>query len=212
MGYLKTGIMKKIVMFAVLVAFMAAPSYGQNKYSKVLLEQIAALKIYAQYAQKGYSIAKKGLDAIGKFKDGEFSLHTNYFTSWGNVNPAVRMYGRAAQILFLQGKILQRCTSARDDLQGNEYFHGDELDYVERVFARLMEDCERILTDLEAITRDNQLKMKDSERIERIDMLYVEMMDAYSFCEQFTGDAKMLVESRRRDGKDIETSRHFSGL
>lgn len=198
-------------MAMVLAVIMAAPSYGQNKYSKVLLEQIAALRIYAQYAQKGYSIAKKGLDAIGKFKDGEFGLHTDYFNSLGNVNPAVRMYGRAAQILLLQGKILQQCNATRGTLEGDDYFHGDELDYVERVFARLMEDCERILTDLEAVTNDNQLEMKDSERIGRIDALYEEMMDAYSFCEQFTGDAKMLVEARKRDGKYIETARSFSG-
>lgn len=195
--------------FAVL---MAPSSYGQNKYRKVLLEQIAALRVYTQYAQKGYSIARKGLDAIGKFKDGEFGLHTGYFTALGLVNPVVERYGRAAQILFLQGKILQRCHAARTGWQGTDYFYGDELDYLERVFARLMEDCQRILTDLEAVTTDNQMELKDSERLARIDAMYEQMMDAYSFCQQFTADARMLVESRKRDGKDIETARSLSGL
>ncbi len=48
---------------------------------KSLLQQIAALKVYIDYAQKGYSIAKEGLTLIGNIKNREFDLHSKYISS-----------------------------------------------------------------------------------------------------------------------------------
>ena len=48
----------------------------QKKY---LLQQIAGLQIYIGYVEKGYSIAKKGLNTIGDLKDGHFSLDKVFF-------------------------------------------------------------------------------------------------------------------------------------
>lgn len=204
--------MKKMIMILVLSVGVIANCSAQNKQTRVLLEQIAALQVYIGYAQKGYTIARKGLDVIGDFKRGEFNLHTDYFNSLGTVNPAVQGYARVGQILLLQGRILDRSGSTRNYLQGHDFFYGDELDYLERVLARLDEDCEKILEELEAVTTDNELEMKDSERLERIDSLYARMLDAYNFCEQFTGEANMLAEVRKRDGKDIEITRILHGL
>lgn len=204
--------MKKLIILLVLSLSITANSYAQNKQTRVLLEQIAALHVYIGYAQKGYSIVKKGLNTIGDFKRGEFNLHTDYFNSLGTVNPAALGYTRVGQILLLQGRILERCESTRSFLQNHDFFYGDELEYLERVFARLDGDCEKILEELEAVTTDNELKMKDNERLKRIDKLYADMLDAYNFCQQFTGDAKLLAEARKRDQKDTATTRTLSGL
>ena len=204
--------MKKMIILLVLSISVTANAFAQNKQTKVLLEQIAALHVYIGYAQKGYSIVKKGLNTIGDFKRGEFNLHTDYLNSLGTVNPAVSGSTRVGQILLLQGRILERCESTRSFLQDHDFFHGDELDYLERVFARLDGDCEKILEELEAVTTDNELEMKDSERLERIDKLYAAMLDAYNFCQQFTGDARLLAEARKRNHNDTETIRTLSGL
>lgn len=44
----------------------------QKKY---LIQQIAALKVYLGYVQKGYSIAQKGLTTVSNIKKGNFDLH-----------------------------------------------------------------------------------------------------------------------------------------
>jgi hypothetical protein len=203
--------MKKILIILLFSGLAMPMSYAQNKQTKVLLEQIAALQVYIGYAQKGYSIVKKGLNTIGDFKRGEFNLHTDYFNSLRTVNPAVAGYSRVAEILLLQGRILEHCDATRSYLDGHDYIHSDELDYLERVFARLLEDCDGLLEQLEAVTTDNQLEMKDNERLKRIDTLYEEMMDAYTFCEQFTGEAKALAQSRMHEDYDTETARTLHG-
>ena len=69
--------MKKLFLFLLLTALMMTDLYGQLKQRKVLLQQIAALKVYTDYAQKGYSEAKKGLTTIGDFKGGrDYSCST----------------------------------------------------------------------------------------------------------------------------------------
>jgi hypothetical protein len=42
---------------------------------KYYLQQIAALKLYAGFLEKGYSIAREGLTVIAEIKNGEFNLH-----------------------------------------------------------------------------------------------------------------------------------------
>lgn len=204
--------MKKIIILVLLCFCIASPARAQNKTIKTMLEQIVALQVYIGYVQKGYSVVKKGLDVIGDFKRGEFNLHTDYFNSLANVNPTVQEYARVGEMLLLQGRILDRCNDTRGLLQGSPYMRSDELDYLERVFARLLDDCDTLLDELEAVTTDNQLTMKDSERLERIDVLYEKMLDAYNFCEQFTGEAKVLVQSRKKENVDTEMVRRLQGL
>lgn len=204
--------MKKIMLMVLFFGCIANQVRAQNKTVKTMMEQIAALQIYIGYAQKGYSVVKKGLDVIGDFKKGEFNLHTDYFNSLANVNPEVQGYVKVGKTLFLQGRILERCDDTRDFLQANQYMRSDDLNYLERVFARLLDDCETVLDELEAVTTDNQLTMKDSERLERLDALYIRMLDAYNFCQQFTSEAKLLVQSRKKEDVDTEMARRLQGL
>lgn len=204
--------MKKMMLMILLFGCIATPVQAQNKTVKTMMEQIVALQVYIGYVQKGYSVVKKGLDVIGDFKRGEFNLHTDYFNALAHVNPEVQGYVSVGKTLILQGRILERCGDTRDFLQGNQYIRSDEMDYLERVFARLLDDCQTVLDELEAVTTDNQLTMKDSERLERIDALYERMQDAYKFCEQFTSEAKLLVHSRKKENVDAEMAQRLQGL
>jgi uncharacterized coiled-coil protein SlyX len=204
--------MKKI-LYALLMALVCSNLSAQNKTIKVLMEQIAALHVYIDYAQKGYTTVKKGLNAIGDFKRGEFNLHSDYFISLGIVNPAVKNYARVAEILSLQAGILQDYNDTRQALQEKgDLFYGDELAYAERAFGRLLADCEDTLAELEAVVTDGQLEMKDDERLQRIDGLYTRMMDNYTFCHSFSGTAKLLAASREKEENDLRNGRALHGI
>src|SRR5436190_21373731 len=74
--------------------------FNQNAtQKKYLLQQIAALQVYTQYLQKGYSIAKTGLTTIGNFKNGHFSLDKDFFASLENINPKIKKYSRVSDII-----------------------------------------------------------------------------------------------------------------
>ncbi|RZM29218.1 MAG: hypothetical protein EOO88_05835 [Pedobacter sp.] len=181
----------------------------QKKY---LLQQIAALQVYIEYAQKGYKIAKEGLTTIGGFTKGEFNLHSDYFNSLKMVNPEIKQYAKVADIIAMQLKIVQDYNRSYGQISRSNAFNADELDYIRRVFSRLLDDCEETLDELIAVTTNGKLEMKDDERMARIDKLYLDMQDKYTFAQSFSNDAKTLAAARAKENTDVRTSRALQGI
>lgn len=204
--------MKKLLLLLLLTVLMMSNIHAQQKQRKVLLQQIAALKVYIDAAQKGYSIAKKGLNTIGDLKRGEFNLHTDYLNSLKKVNPKIKNYTRVAEIIGLQLKIMKSYRQTYIDLREGDLFHGSELDYIKRVFGRLMDNCNDTLDELITVTTDGQLEMKDDERMERIGRLYFTMMDNYSFFQSFNNQAKLLSLSRVKENTEVQNSQVLQGV
>lgn len=204
--------MKKLFLFLLFTALMNTDLYGQLKQRKVLLQQIAALKIYTDYAQKGYSVVKKGLTTIGDFKRGEFNLHSDYFNSLKTVNPKIKTYAKVGEIIALQLKIIKSSSFIIRQVQWDDLFHGNEIAYIKRVVDRLIENCDGNLEELLTIVTDGQLEMKEEERMKRIDALYLNMLENYSFGESFTKQTRLMVLSRAKEKKDLKTSRDLNGI
>jgi hypothetical protein len=213
--------MKKIILS--LLLFVSAGSslqaqtfaewFQQKKtQKKYLIQQIAALQVYIGYAKKGYNIAKEGLTTIGGFTRGEFNLHTDYFNSLKSVNPEIKRYARVGDIIALQVKIAQNYSRSYWKLNSSDVFSNDELAYIGRVFSRLLDDCAKTLDELITITTDGKLEMKDDERIQRIDRLYMDMQDKFTFTQSFSNDAVSLVASRVKEKIDVQTSRVLHGI
>jgi hypothetical protein len=181
----------------------------QKKY---LLQQIAALQVYIDYAQKGYQIAKEGLTTISGFTKGEFNQHTDYFNSLQSVNPQIKRYAKVTEIIALQIKIVQNYNRTYRRLNSSDAFSNDELVYIGRVFSRLLDDCDKTLDELIMITTDGKLEMKDDERMERMDKLYLDMQDKYSFSQSFLSDAASLAASRMKEKAAIKNSRVWQGI
>ncbi|MCT1523838.1 hypothetical protein [Sphingobacterium hotanense] len=208
--------MKKIMIIAgILLAISGSLQaqtfsewFRQKKTQKeYLIQQIAALQVYIGYAKKGYNIAKDGLNTIGGFTRGEFDLHGDFISSLGKVNPEIRHYAKVADIIAMQVKIVQGHHRTLRQLRRSDALSGDELAYIGRVFGRLLDDCEKTLDELITLTTDGRLEMKDDERMARIDKLYLDMQDKYTFSQSFGSDARTLNASRKKEQTDIQTSR-----
>ncbi|SFH37928.1 hypothetical protein [Pedobacter insulae] len=181
----------------------------QKKY---LLEQIAALQVQIGYIQKGYKIAKDGLDFISKAAKGEFDLHNAFFISLKNVNPLVRKYPQVAGITGLQAAMLKSQATFKKQLDESGNLTAEETTYVNQVFERIQKDCDQVLDELKTVTTSNKLEMKDDERIARINALYKRMQQNYLTTESFGNVAIRLAISRRNEKKAIENSRILNGL
>ncbi|MFV8466963.1 hypothetical protein [Flavobacterium sp. LB1P62] len=204
--------MKKIVLLLLFAGFLNGNSYAQAKQRKMLIQQVAALKVYIGYAQKGYSIAQKGLNTIGDFKRGEFNLHEDYFNSLKKINPKIKSYTRVGEIISLEVKILQNYSRTIRQVRQNDLFHGDEIAYIKRVLERLIENCESTLEELIVIVTEGNLEMKDDERMKRIDVLYQNMLESYTFCEDFSNQTRLISLSRGKEATDVKTSRALQGF
>ena len=217
---IKIEIMKKsliLFMLGMLATTTQAQTFAewfrQKKTQKqYLIGQIAALQVYIGYAQKGYSIAKEGLNTIGDFKRGEFNLHTGYFNSLKSVNPKIKQYVKVADIMAMQVTIIQSYGRTRRHVRESGAFNGEELDYVMRVLGRLLDDCSNTLDELISVTTDGNPEMKDDERLKRINILYKDMTDKYTFSQSFHSETMVLAASRIKENNDVRTSRALYGI
>jgi hypothetical protein len=204
--------MKTMLLLLLIVGLSSQEMKAQTKQRKVLLLQIAALKTYIGYAKKGYTVVKNGLNFIGDVKKGEVNLHSDYFISLKKVNPKVKHYVKVAEIIAIQIKIIKIHKKTFEQLRQDDLFHGDELDYIERTFDNLIDNCNETLDELLIISTDTNLEMKDDQRIERIDGLYVKMIGDYSFCEDFSSEIKVLSLSKTKEKNDVKQSHVLLGL
>ena len=175
---------------------------GQAKQRKELLLQIAALRVYTDYAQKGYNTVKKGLNFVGDLKKGEVNLHGDYFESLQKVNPKIKNYFKVAEIIALQIKIVKTCQKTVRKLEQNDLFHGSEIDYVKRSFDRLLDNCSETIDELTVMTKDASIDLMDDQRLKRIDSLHKSMLDDYNFCKSFSAEAEVLAVSKAKEKND----------
>ena len=203
-----------LAIFAREVKAQTFAEWFQQKKTqkKYLLQQIAALEVYIGYLQKGYSIAKKGLTAIGDIKNGEFNLHSDYFNSLKNVNPRIKNYARVADIISCQVKIVQTYHQVYSQAKKSNAFNTGEIAYVFRVFGRLLDDCTASIDELITLTTSGKLEMKDDERMQRIDALYNDMQDRYTFLKSFSNEAMELAAAMIKAKNDVQTSRVILGI
>ena len=187
--------------------------FRQNKIQKkYLLQQIAALKTYIGYAEKGYSIVNNGLKTISDIKHGDFNLHNNFFNSLSSVNPQVKKYSKVAAIIAMQVSIAKLVHNTMKQCTDSKQLTVTELNYLQQVFNNVLDDCAKILDDLIALVTDGEQQMKDDERIKRIDMLFADMQDKQVFAQSFSHSAKGLSVQRRNDQYDNEIGKKLNGL
>jgi hypothetical protein len=204
--------MKKIGVILITLCVFNQGMSGQVKQRKELILQIAALQVYIDYAKKGYSAVSKGLNFIGEAKKGELNLHGDYFASLFKINPKVRNYYKTVEIISMQFKIMKLCRKTLSDLKTVDLFHGNELDYIERSFERLLQNCSQTLDQLLVITTDAELELKDDQRLERIDLLHKTMLEDYNFCLSFCSEARLLSVSKTADKEDSKGLSELYGL
>lgn len=206
--------MKKLVLIIVLFSSQILHAQNWNEWfeqkktqKKYLLQQIVALKVYLGYLEKGYDIANKGLKAIHDIKKGDFDLHNQFFNSLKQVNPNIQKWTKAADIIAYQVRIVKIAKQNIETIRENGRFTNEELDYCKIVFDNLLSECLKNMDELVIIITSDELEMKDDERIKRIDQLYIDMQDKYSFACSFGNDINLLLLQRMNEQSEINRSR-----
>ncbi len=201
----------KIILIVVLVSFAHGVS-GQtfnewfrqkNTQRKYLVQQIAALKVYLNYLKEGYDIAKKGLNVIGDIKQGKFDLDMEYLESLHNVNSAIGGSVRVANVIAYQRAIMIEFRKLKDSTEESDLLSRDEKEYISAVYSNVLMESELSLEELDRVLSNTGFEMKDDERIKRVDLLYVDMKDKYSFTKSFSNSTRLLITQRSKDQQEI---------
>ncbi|HVW98700.1 MAG TPA: hypothetical protein VHA56_22220 [Mucilaginibacter sp.] len=189
-----------------MVRFHLPTRLSQKKtQKKYLLEQIAALQVYLDYARKGYQIAGSGWSAVRSITGGEFSLHDLMISGLKKVSPAVRNDARVAEIIGLETGILK----AWGGLAGSRLFTGDRLDYLSSVRAKVNSDCLNDLGELLLVITSGKAEMNDDERLGRLSGIYERMRDKAEFTQGFTEQALLLGRQSVAEAQSINQLRRY---
>lgn len=181
----------------------------QKKY---LLQQIAALKIYLGYAEKGYEIASKGINTVRNIKKGEFNHHRDFFVSLKEVNPKISNLAKVADIIAYQLRIVKQCKKSLKSISQSKQFTPEEIDHVKKVIDRLLTECSKTIDELVMVTIAGKVEMTDDERLSRIDGIYKAIQDKYSFSCFYGQEVVLLSAQRLAERFQINRSKLLNGL
>ncbi|MDA9554663.1 hypothetical protein N9R54_00375 [Pelobium sp.] len=168
----------------------------QNEY---LLKQIVAFKVYGNYLKKGYEIAKGGLKTLSDLKKGEFDLHQDFFNSLKSINPVVANNPEIATAFDLEKGISYSFKTLK--LSG---LSTSEIDYINTVKKKVLEESHQDLENLSVILKPSQLEMEDSQRIQRIDELHQNLVSKYQFTKTFVSEILLLQNQKEKEKQEIK--------
>lgn len=166
---------------------------------ETMLEQIAKFEVTLQELKQGYAIVQKGLTTIHNIKKGDFDIHSLFFSSLMEVNPAIKHFGKVADILSMQEQIWKMSSSSLQQLVAGGAFSPAELQYVSAVYSNLKTCVLDDIGELESIIADGDWQMSDDQRIARIDRLYKLVQEKYTFLKSFTDRARQQALLRRHE-------------
>ena len=180
----------------------------KSTQKKYLLQQIAALQVYASYYKAGNNIAHNGLGSITGSLKSENGLHTTYYNNLNHVSPVVKNNKQVSDILQWQKDILARMNM----LDKTANLTDGERKYIIQVKAALFKDCDQQITELQNVVTDSKLKMSDEERLKHIDVIHSAMQNNYRFASAFADQVKVYAVQRSQENNNVISEKKIYGI
>jgi hypothetical protein len=177
-----------------------AEFFRQKKtQKKYLVEQLVALKVYAGYLKKGYDIASTGLSTVKDFAKGEFNLHNSFISSLKTVSPVIRNNTKVVDIIVLQLEI----SKAFRNIRYGDVVSVNIVAYVDEVRAKIMDECDNGMDELLLVITSGKVEMKDDERLQRLEKIYLNMLDKSAFVQGFCNQINIISHQRTKEQQSI---------
>ncbi len=205
--------MKKLLILLAMV--IHSTCFSQSQEAKQLLlnvEKLAQLKLMLSHMKTGYQILEKGYTSIKNISQGNFNLHRDFLDGLLQVSPAVKQYSKVADIIRVQLKLVKESKAALAEFRGSKQFTIAEIEYLGNVYANLLKECLKTLDELAMVVTAGKLRMSDDERLQAIDKIYDEVMEQYTFLNEFNNGTAILSLQREKEKMDIDLMRKVHGL
>lgn len=204
-----------LLMFLVNTIFVNAQTsneWFQQKETQIkyLVEQIGAFEAYGKVINKGYDIAHNGLTNIFNSKDEDFGMHARNFLSLWKVKSGIRNYSKV--VFFIRMKEEVENSSKVLKTSATDFLNRGERAYISKVYSNLIDASNALADELDMVIHDDHLQLKDDERIERIDKIYLQMLDRYQFSRYFNNEIKILVINRLKEKAETKKLSQLFGL
>jgi hypothetical protein len=205
---------------AILLAFILClakveKSRAQSSEMQQLLldiEKLTQLKGILTDMKTGYQIYQQGYGSISQLSKGNFDLHSIYLNGLLSITPAVRNYGRIADIITQQARLISEYKSAYKQFRQSGFFTGAELNYMSDVYTQLVNQSLQNLDELTNVLTTGKLRMSDDERMRAMDRIYASSSDKLQFLRHFNRQGVLLSIQRSKDTGDAKTLKQLYGI
>lgn len=199
----------KMIMLVILIG-LCKIGYSQGvvgfftqkqTQTQYLVQQIAALKLYAGYLKQGYKIVDGGLNTIGDIKGGHLKLDEHYFEGLKRLHPKVRH--QSAAVVKVHNNILKTIALGRKLVREASSLDGPDVAFAEEVFKNAQKTAGDLHISLEQIL-DEGVKMTDDERLGRVNQIYNAMLIQYQGLKVFNHDLQKLEIQKLQELKEVK--------
>lgn len=213
--------MKTLIKIAIIIGLMipvifkpiACRAQAQELQQLLLdIEKLTQMKSILTDMKTGYQIYQQGYGTISSISKGNFDLHNVYLTGLLAVSPAVRNYGRIAEILVMQANLISEYKRENSLFRQSGSFSVAELSYMSDVYSRLVSQTLNDAEDLANIITAGKLRMSDADRIKGIDRIYDSSSDKLQFIRSFNNQGISLSLQRSKDMADTHSLKQLYGL
>lgn len=177
-----------------------------------LVQQIAALQAYSGTLGQGYALIRQGISAVHSIKNGDLGLHQDFFSSLRQVNPVIGQAKQVTDIIAWQAAILRDFNNTRRVLQQSRLLTQPELEHLEQMKTKALENCARDLELLWLILTAGALELSDDERLRQVNEVHRRMFSTYQLTLAFLKDAQVLALQRAKEHRSLEDLKRLHGL
>lgn len=210
---MKRTIMLTALGIALALGTKTAQAQGQALQQLLLnIEKLTQLKSILSDMRTGYQIYQQGYGMVSNLSKGNFSLHQTFYNGLLQVSPAVRNYGRIAEIARLQARLISEYKSKQALFRRSGTFSAGELSYLSKVYGHLVTKTLSDAEELANILLSGKLRMSDAERISAIDRIYSGSSDRLQFLRYFNDQGMALSLQRSKESADARTIGKLYGL
>lgn len=203
------------MLLILLTLLINTTCFSQSQEAKQLLlnvEKLAQLKLMLSHMKTGYKILEKGYTSIKNISQGNFNLHRDFLDGLLQVSPAVKKYSKVADIIRVQLKLVKEAKDALAEFRGSRQFTVAEIEYLGNVYANLLKESLKMLDELAMVVTAGKLRMSDDERLQAIDRIHDEVLEQYTFLNEFNNGTAILSLQREKEQMDIDLMRKIHGL
>lgn len=169
------------------------------------------MKTLEAAANKLVAAGVKEQELTKRFSLQNMEQHKAWYDGLMKVSNVVRDYRHVRAIMGKQTQIIQQYSTAIELLRRSPYIKPDQLTAMTSMYAKLMQESANTVADLSTITRAQNLKMTDAERMEFIDQLDTKITDQLGLITYFTRRNMMMLQTAQQIEQDRTTLLSFMG-
>ena len=200
--------------FIILSMLLSELSFSQSDEAQQLLlnwEKLTQFKVILRDMKNGYQILQKGYDSIRNISQGSFSLHRTFLDGLLEVSPLVKKYKKVAEIIEYEMRILKEYKAAMEQFKEDKQFTLAEIDVISKVYSNLLKATLKNIELLTMVITSGELRMSDGERLDAINKIYSNIVDQYTFLNEFNNNTAILSIQREKEKMDIDLMRKVHG-